>query len=257
MVRSGSTLQYNVARCLAERTGTGQGRGFLSQGQDQPSEVDEKTLTEWVRDGSWNVIKMRVPHGSLGDLLKSKAVRVCYIYRDLRDVAASVKRALQRRTSSLWDELDRAVASYEHLSTLRADYPEHFLWQRSEAVQADLFGAVRETADLLTVRVDEALVRAVEEVCSVDNAAALCATYRDQIEAGVKGLRDRDPRRAAKLLQELRMNRLYDPDWLLLPDHVSSARGATGSWVGGLQMAELATVMDRYGDWMNRNGYVA
>ena len=197
MVRSGSTQQYNVARCLAERTGTGQGRGFLSQRPDQPSGIDDDTLTEWVHDGSWNVIKMHEPHESLGDLLGTKAVRVCYIYRDLRDVAASVKRAFRRRTSSLWDELDRAVATYEHLATLRSENPGHFLWQRYEAVQDDLRAGVHETADLLTLRVDDPLVQAVEEVCSVDNAAALCATYRDQIEAGVKGLPDRDPRRAA------------------------------------------------------------
>jgi len=109
--------------------------------------------------------------------------------------------------------------------------------------------------DFLDVPVDAAIVESVQCLCSVDNAADLCSDYRHQIEEGVRAVRGRDPGRAAALLQELRMDRLFDPNWLLLANHVSSTCGAPGTWVVRLQQTEVEVITERYGSWLRENGY--
>ena len=83
MIRSGSTLQYNLIRLQVEATFSGKAEGFIGK-----KELNSERLQFWQKDVALHVIKS---HDILPEWMRAEGIKLVYIYRDIRDVAVSLK----------------------------------------------------------------------------------------------------------------------------------------------------------------------
>ena len=71
MPRAGSTLQYNVARCLVEKASVGQAEAFVTTDKAHPRRIDTAQLAEWAEDSLWHVVKTHEVFDALPALLSA------------------------------------------------------------------------------------------------------------------------------------------------------------------------------------------
>ena len=255
MPRSGSTLQYNIVRLLLEDGQAGVGEGYVAPDQTRTNYVATDQLAGWASDSTYHLVKTHPVHPALPELLAAEGSKVCYIYRDLRDVAVSRRIAWGDKTAALFEGLDRSVAWYWELSALRDSYPDAVLWQRYERVMGDLRAAVRETALFLGVSADETTVDSIAEACDVETVKPQVDKARGQLQELLQDLRKRDPRLAGKLLHRLgrgneRAETIFREDKTLLSyNQISPFKGAVGGWREHLDPALATQITERYADW--------
>ncbi|MAE32416.1 MAG: hypothetical protein CMO43_12650 [Verrucomicrobiales bacterium] len=112
MPRAGSTLQWNLVCELAEATGYGAPIGATALDSISQDGVDAASRGERIyvvkQHDVWPGLIERVQRNEPG-------IRVCYIYRDLRDVAVSMQNKWSRTWEALLQALDEAVTAYEAL----------------------------------------------------------------------------------------------------------------------------------------------
>ena len=224
MPRSGSTLQYNVVAGLVDAAGAGTAGGGIEDTGGTAEDLRTVAATDTMLVyKTHDVLPHVVPWLERGE----SGVFVCYIFRDLRDVAVSVREKHGPNDAEMFGLLDRAVAAYDTLVPLRES--PHVLWQRYEDVIADPRTATLEAADLLGLT-----RRAVEH--SIAQAAP------SEVRQIRRGMRDGSFSAA-------------DPDTHIHWNHVSRFGGASGVWRRELPKPLLATITDRYADWFASAGY--
>ncbi len=96
MLRSGSTLQYQLAAALLEQAGPVRRLGFVEPG----------SRLEWKTNDSHEIAICKLHHWDeeLALLLQSGQARAIYSFRDLPNVAASAMRQFQKTFRHIWDE---------------------------------------------------------------------------------------------------------------------------------------------------------
>jgi len=260
MIRSGSTLQYNINRSLVELLQVGTGEGYITP--DRFADLQEQ-LVEWAEDSSVHVIKTHdVPWGII-DMAASDAVRVCYIYRDLRDVAASVKSKWRRQGEALFATLDKAIATYWEVQAIPV-----VLCQKYEDIISDVPVAVRALASFLGLRPTEGIIASVAKECSLESATKTARSIRLNPFLRVKSMLLRVGRKMQakrilcaigikeSVLRRIRDSMYYqDKIALLHPDHISENAGAIGKWRKELSDREIDTITGRYRSWFLEAGY--
>ena len=259
MPRSGSTYQYNLARMVVQAAQLGVAHSYLDPGfSDMPGDGwPAEVFQEWVDDDAYHVVKMHEAHAVAVDALPSGAVRLLYIHRDIRDVAASVKRVRHRKGDSLLDRVGRAVTLYYTFRDIRASAPEYVLWQRYDEAVPGPEEAVRQVATFLGARLSDAGIAAIAEECSVDSAKKRCDAAQQQVVDQFQELRRQDPSAAQAWLRQIQQGQriVQDTEFLLPHNHVSNRKGASGQWRDALSKYELNTLMERHGDWFDDAGY--
>lgn len=255
MNRSGSTLQYNMARLLLERRGMGVGEGAVNAAELARS----PQYAAWLAAPQWHIVKT---HQLLPDApreLTAGRMAVCYIYRDLREVAGSYKRVWGVAGEPLLRELDEAVQTYEAVQQL----PGRVLQQRYETATADLPQAVREMAAWLGLAVTAEEVAEVAAACSAETMQHVQQRLARRLHG--RRLVNRLLRPVRRLLRKLGLQRAgrgtpgavvrkqaMDEQTLLHPEHV----GAPGASIARLTPAEFDLITARYRFWLQRAGYL-
>ncbi len=259
MPRSGSTYQYNLARMVVQAAGLGVAHSYLDPGfNDMPGDGwPAAVFQEWIDDDTYHVVKMHEAHpvavGALGD----GDVRLLYIYRDIRDVAASLKRVRHRKGDSLLERVERAVTLYYTFRELRDAAPDYVLWQRYEEAVPDPDEAARQVARFVGAPLSDAAIADVAQACSVDSAKKRCDDAQQQVVNQFQEIRRHDPAAAQAWLRQIQQGQqiVQDSEFLLPHNHVSNRKGAPGQWRDTLSEYELSSLMDRYGDWFQEAGY--
>lgn len=235
MLRAGSTMQYNVARSLVAASGAGNGEGFFTEAEllAMPAEI-----AEWQRDPLYHIVKT---HDACEWLLNAgEHTRICYIHRDLRDVAASIRRKWPQ--SELMSALDRAVDSYHTIAA-----GSGVLVQKYEDFSRQPVVAATELSRHLQLDLTPAAILKAVEENSVEHAVERAARLRRSPGALL--------RRVARRFALGRDH--YDSESLLHDDHISETAGATGVWRDVLTAGEIAEIENRFGDWLRLAGYVS
>ncbi len=259
MGRGGSTLQYNLTRRLVERCDAGVAHGYMVDGPTHAQHVAHETVCAWARDSQLHVTKAHEPHSLLGDLMEAGAARVCYIYRDLRDVALSRRTAFGERGDRLLSIIADHVEWHDELSRVRDQHPNAVVWQRYETVTADLPGAVREIAAALGLDPDDDVVRAVDAECGMAASQRTVDQNRKAVEETVEALREENPRLAGKFLRLIgrggqRQQLTQHGADLLHHNHISQHQGAS-AWRDHLDAATRDAIETRFGGWLRGAGY--
>ncbi len=259
MGRGGSTLQYNLARRLVEKCRAGVAHGYMVDGLPHAQHVPHETVIQWSHDPGLHVVKAHEPHSLLGDLLQTGAARVCYIYRDLRDVALSRRTAFGERGDRLIDTIADHVGWYHELSGLRDQYPDAVVWQRYETVIADLPGAVREIATVLALSPDDDIVYAVDAECGMAASQRTVDQNRKAVQETVDALRAENPRLAGMFLRLIgrsgqQQQLTQHGDDLLHHNHISRRQGAS-AWRDHLDHDTRDAIETRFGSYLRDAGY--
>lgn len=235
MLRSGSTLQYNMVRLLVEAAGVGKSEGYYTA-----AELDDKKadLRSWGADARYHVIKLHDFYPDTARMVGEGVMKVCYIYRDIRDVAASAKRKWGHRGKALIEITDEAIDIYRKIRGM-----EGILVQRYEQVMAGKEEAVREISSYLGLKVSDNVIKNICEELSIEN---------------VKKFTDR----GASLYKFIFLAKkiglpvsVYDSKTLLHKSHISENRGAVGTWHNTLTADEVKSIVDRHRDWLKEEGY--
>lgn len=250
MIRSGSTLQFNMARELIEAAKCGVAHGFISE--DELSGTGRQLL-EWAADRRFHVVKSH----SIEPVatLSSGQVYLLYTFRDLRDVALSAKRKWGLSGDQLMASLTKAVGAQTHLAESR----HRVLEQRYEHITNDPAAAVEEIARFLAIPVTpERAQRIARTLAEAPNNVEASATQRLRYTLAKTLRRNRDSS-VARLLRRTPLRSwirrfiisgsVYDPKTLLHPDHVSSDDNAA------LTVAERERINATFRTWLRKYGY--
>lgn len=248
MIRSGSTLQYNLARALAEEHDVGRGEGFL----ENLCEEDTQTRVRcWLHDDLVHVVKTHRPSATVLSP-GGNGIRVLYIYRDLRDVAVSLQaKDVRRSFGDIMRNLEDAVDAYRHVRELSP-----LLCQRYEDLIADVPQAVQQIAEFVGIRLDQAGARAIAEQCSISLAREETSRlgFKLAVLSRKAVLRLGVARAVADRIAFLPG---YSRRTLLKENHISRNSGAVGSWRSHLPPDRLRRIEQEFGSWLRETGYAA
>lgn len=235
MKRSGSTLQYNVARYLLEVTGDGETHGYWSA--DRISSR-RRRIREWGAAPLFHLIKTHdYPDVDL------VADRVLYIYRDPRAVAASIQKKIGRRPRDLIARLEMSrdrMFEVRRLFRAMQDGATRFCVQRYGDVMRDREGAVREIARFLGADVSNAVI---EDVASRTDPGRT----RRRLEDAFGGYPSKLQATLSRFLPWV--DAPAEESSLLHPDHVSGDNGAN-RWEGIVSLRDLEEIESRFGAWV-------
>lgn len=252
MNRGGSTLQYNVARRLVEKAAAGKGEGYYV---DPDEENVRRQLNEWQKDALWHVIKSHKPPDNIQEMCDSEEVKVFYIYRDIRDVAASLKKMSGQSGEELLKALDRVVDAYDQIALTEA---KSILKQRYETVMEDLPTMTLDIAEFLGINTTTEMVSDIVASCSIQSSQKASAKTGLRIKAFLAIKTHGIFRRLGfshSVLNKLWILQPSEANTLLHPNHVSKTRGRSGVWKNTLSIDEIEMIHGRHKEWLINNGY--
>ncbi len=238
MMRSGSTLQYNLVRSLVANLGLGTGEGYF--GPEEFPALEER-LDAWAGDRAMRVVKMHAVHPAAHRLAASGLARTCYTYRDIRDVAASAKRIWSHESSALLQLVEDAIDSYHEVIAM-----PNVLSQKYEDLVSNPAGALDEIQQLVGVEGSANVSESVLEECSLENAQAIAGDLPRKAGFGISRIARRLTRAP---------NVTYHPETLLHPNHISNAQGRSGIWRQALTPEESQAIHQRHAGWLRQRGY--
>lgn len=256
MNRSGSTLQYNMARMLVERTAVGIGDSFLQQ-DEMDGHLEQ--LEAWAVEERLHVLKTHDLPPSARHLWENGSLRMLYIYRDIRDVAASMKRIWNYEGETLLTALDQAIETYYEMR----DMPHGVLLQKYENVMEDREKAVRDIADFLQIPLSAQLGAGISTDCSVEKMLEVQNAHQKNVRAEKARIRKLSFfRRALRKLGiqingPARRSRQFEPVTALHGNHIGENKGAAGTWSTILSDHEANTITERYRTWLEEENYLA
>jgi hypothetical protein len=227
MIRSASTVQYQVVADLVRRNGLGQSIGFADR--QSIAEVLQKLQTVV----GFAVAKTHEVLPELEALIQQDLVRPFYTFRDLRAVALSVMRKWEIPFAHVicrngW--LDTAVASSLHWLSL----PDLCV-SRYEDILLSLPGEIMKWAGALGLKITQLQA---EELAAKYSLQA----QKDRLEA----MRDRPGEVGGP-------TSYFDPESLLHHNHIID--GSLEGWKAGLEKWQIRQIEGRFSNWLLDQGY--
>lgn len=156
-IRSGSTLQYQIASELVERSDRGTRCGYLEQG-DSLAPYGGAPI-EGLR-----VLKSHFISDEMLSLLRAERAVVLYTYRDIPDVFSSAMRSFSKGHDEL---IDSGWLEFSHAQFLKIkDDPSLFL-SNYDRLYDSLGDEVARLVDFLNLQVDPILIDEVTAFLSI------------------------------------------------------------------------------------------
>ena len=216
MIRSGSTLQYQLVCNLLERAGIGSGGGFYDGSKD---------LSDYAEPQGVTVVKSHIFDMPIQKaFLKNEAIGF-YIYRDIRDVAVS---AMRKFSVSFPDLLNKQWLDYAINAGSLWESQNKVRSFRYETSVNDIETFIKTTAEDLEIEIR------MEDIQSLAQEHSL-----------------KEQRKRADDLKE--SCRQVDDITQLHFDHI--AAGAAGIWRGSLNREQQDTLNILFGDWLQQKDY--
>jgi hypothetical protein len=258
MIRSGSTLQYNLVRLVIEKSHLGYGKGYLRPAE-LPDQIEQ--LVSWAQDPVFTfVVKSHQTIPELLPLLENGKVKIFYIFRDIRDVAVSARHKFEwHQEDKGFHFLNDAISTFYEVKSL-----PNVVCQRYEDLIIDLHSGVRFIAQNLGIPVSDDLISAIAIECSLENAQkSLNDLQRFQHLRDLSRLLLRQSGlidTAKRILEHSpipeRYWRGYDSERTLLQDkHISKNKGLIGQWKTELTKEQSLLIFNRYAQWFQDAGY--
>jgi hypothetical protein len=228
MIRSGSTLQYQVVADLLEQRGLGQRAGFVEKKNFRQVRAQLENMT------GLSVIKIHDFLPEIEPWLKLEKTKIFYTFRDLRSVAASVMRIWKAPFSDVirpngW--LDSAVAAD---ARWRA-FPGVTVSRYEDLVQS-LPSEVGRWATALGLELTP------QEVEDVSARFSIPAQQERIRQAGL-------PEEGA----QSSAIETFDPKSLLHARHITD--GSEEGWKKELSPDQIKQIEDQYSGWLQQHGF--
>lgn len=227
MIRSGSTLQFQLASSIIERAGLGRRMKYV------PEAEFDAVLAGNPGNEELKVFKAHVCALPMAGLCHSGDAVVLYCYRDIRDVAVSALRKFNMSFESLVEArwLDQAVSDFNAWTVM-----PRVLVSRYE----DMVGSIGREA----CRISRFLGAGIssEEVQSIAEEFSIPAQ-----QERIKTLRQRHP--GPIMADDI----VFDDKELLHHNHIH--KGEIGAWRSELLPLQQRFLTDRYRSWLMSSGY--
>ena len=279
MIRSGSTLQYNLVKSILGHVTGAQAHGWITP---VDLEDDPMRLHKWADDTNIHLVKSHVIPENAFELAATGRARFCYIFRDLRDVAVSAGNKWGHHGEELYALLADAIRAFDTVNGI-----DSALLQRYEHVMADVSRSTCELAGFLEIPLNQNHIDQIAEANSIDSVRNSMREQSGSLATVAKTILRKygfDPLekyfRPCKALsaigvseeyvRSLKESSLYrnyfrltsavhpqSSSTLLHPDHISKNSGAIGCWKTELDPNELHQIEERFGYWLADQGYMA
>ena len=227
MIRSGSTLQFQLASSIVEHAGQGRRMKYV------PESDFETMLNRHTNDAEFRVFKAHVCTSMLAKIAQTDGARVIYCYRDIRDVAVSAMRKFDMSFDALVNAgwLDQAVTDYYAWTNM-----PNVLVSRYEEMNYNLMQEASRIADFLGLNVDsEALSLLAEQYdlpVQQQRIDALKQRYGQSINTS---------------------DIVFDEVELLHHNHIH--KGEVDGWRHLLLPLQQSFLTERYSQWLLSLGY--
>lgn len=217
MIRSGSTLQYNLVHDLLAAAGKVRPLGYLTPGGPVPDLMGGQEIA---------LCKLHHFDPNIAKLLEEGHGAGFYCFRDLRDVAVSSMRKFNLSFQRLWEErwLQGAVENGERWLSVPHVYSATYV-----SLVRELKNETQRIAEWLSLEVPETTII---EVAQRNSFAAI-------------------KERVARLSPSERL--VYDPASLFHPSNLHE--GKIGGWKEVLTDAQVELIENSFEDWLNVRGY--
>ncbi|MFP4370090.1 MAG: sulfotransferase domain-containing protein [Candidatus Kapaibacterium sp.] len=227
MIRSGSTVQYQIAAELVEMKGLGRRVEWIDE-SNHAIEIPKRDSDELL------VFKSHAFTPTIAEEFEKNNAKALYIYRDLRDVAVSHSQKYEMPISAIIDKdlIGGAIMQYHNWTS-----SGNVLISRYEDLVRNLHAHISDIASFTGIGLSNDEILAVAEKFSPENQIKT-------IEDAVKSNR----------LTSLN-NVSFDSRNLLHTDHISPDRGKINKWKEHFKEDELAIFEEKYGAWLIDHGY--
>ena len=238
MYRSGSTIQYNLAREIAEYSG-GRGLGFLSS-SDLESRREE--LLEKVESKKCFVIKMHEPFLETSFDAEGGQIKILYTYRDLRAVVASIKEKLNCEAKVAMDMLNEALRFESDLMNNNTVFSQRYetYYRRELAMLEGISGFIGVSIPPNDAKVIANRHSLESTKASIGEFTSLSVFF-------------------ARLKKKWPMSLMFeqtDNTTLLHYNHISRFSGNIDSWKETLSAEEVFQIELKHKNWLLSRGYV-
>jgi hypothetical protein len=235
MFRSASTLQFQITVRLVKEAGIGQPIGWIDV--KRFAEVRDRHPDCSANDSRLNVIKAHICTAAIAEeFWQDRAIGI-YIFRDIRDVYASMMKQRQKSFDFLWNEgfLEACLENYKSWTSL-----PNVLVSRYETVIRDLAAEVKRIADHLGI------------FLSGTDCATIAADYQIEIQQErVKQFRETLLQTALNPNDHREIVDYHDEETLLHMNHIDSAR--VDRWKEDLTESEVGQLEESVIEWCRKN----
>ena len=232
MLRSGSTLQYNIAAAVLETQCKVQRVGFLGNLADPKLTGRLKSMK--LADG-WAIIKTH--DAPLPVSFYTERVHVLFSYRDVRDIASSISKKWEYPFEKILKDVDMMIKIEQDFSNV-----PNVLRQSYGLLYRDIAAAAHEIAKYLGICLEPDEAGQIAETLSI-------SSVKSQIEC-----------RSKSWLTKLRRKSLLaggvDQKTLIHDDHISVSAGRDGDWVRIFSEDEIELLTVRYSGWLRSHGFL-
>ena len=229
MIRSGSTLQFNICKQILE----------AKYGQIVSSFYPEDVSTDFFDSQKIKLLKSHilVP----GALINDPIFKTVYIFRDLRSVALSLKRKLKCDISHCVVMIDNAINEY-HKIVDRGNV--HI--QKYETIYDDLYGATKEIDAYLDTNLTLDVIKTISNNCRIEAIKNKTNNSKKGIVNNIKLLLDK---------WGIKRFNVYDRDTFIHHNHFSSDSGNPHTWKTQLSDKEINMIQDNFFLWLEKHEY--
>lgn len=260
MIRSGSTLQYNIAKGVIESGQAGHIKGFF-----KAEEYDNmrESLIEWANSNDVFLIKMHdlFPQEFYDQFTPNpNALKILYSYRDIRDVAVSAKKKFGLKGDELIDSLNKAVDYFNEIQK----YEKFLLTQKYEKFVEDSYTCAEEITAFLGFYLSNDQLNEISKNTSIEsfrNVAKSQSMLRYRLKNSLFKLKFLKPVALKVGIQEGTIHKIrnmlhtYDRNTLLHPDHISDMGGQVGIWKTHLSNDEIQNLNHLFESYLKDNDY--
>lgn len=222
MIRSGSTLQYQIVSDLVERFKIGFRVGYVTE------KTFPQAYSTYGEQVGYKVIKTHVCTTQIQDLFARGEAIGLYSYRDIRDVAVSAMRKFEMSFEQLiqkkWLEL-----SIENGALWRQQ--RGISLSKYEEMVVDLPAEIIRTAALIDIVISRYQAIDIAGEYGIEKQRARTETVQK-----IAGARDS-----------------FDPHTLLHYNHIFKAE--IGGWKDHLSVDQVDFLEKKFGMWLRTNGY--
>lgn len=227
MMRSGSTVQFQIAARLVEEAGLGQRVEWV-----KPERFPE-LRQKYADYQGWKVFKNHTSTAEMISEFHQQNAMGVYVFRDLRDVFFSTMKKYSMPFDQLWASgfLDEVLHHFHRWTIL-----PRVLVSKYEVMITDLPAEVERIADHLGIPCDHQKYEQIALDYTIEKQKERIATAKSKGELQ-GGFADDE----------------FDPYTLLHTNHISS--GEIEGWKDVFSAAQVALIEDRAQEWLVTNGY--
>lgn len=226
MMRSGSTVQYNLTTELIQSVGKGDTIGW--------AERDDflKIANKYIKTQKYHIVNLHNYFEEAAELIKNGDALAIYVFRDIRDVVVSIMNMSGSKFRHIVGNnfIERQLNNYYRWAGTSRIYVSKY-----EEIVKDLGAETFNIAKFLGLNISRTLAKEIGNKYELQKQKKRMATfdYNKYGKQSGKGF--------------------YDPKTQLHNNHIHS--GASGQWQSTLSPLKIGFIEDIAHNWLIDNGY--